>query len=418
MSDPFLLSSSGSGRATAYIESNKIITAKGKTHVAWLDTPSEGFRVKMRCLDHATNHWSDEVTIGEAIDNHGGPSLTIDGEGYLHIVYFSHHHPFRYHRSVRPNDSSEWGLMEQFGLDLTYQTLLCAKDGTLILSARRSHNDKPWELEVWKKAPGAEWARHSTILRSDRMNYSQYAASMVWGPDHKTLYLGYRMSQIPHIVSLENMFSYTALGCMLSPDEGETWTKLDGSPLKLPAVEATSDIIMSTDSGQGRVIESGAIAISPDGVPFIGYSVRMDNSSEGYLATPLPSGGWKHIHLNRFLPKENRDEALIMSGGITFNGKGQPVIVAPLLNLEDGKSYWGHTSTKLVRFDSEDGGHTFTSELVGGREADQPQWMPSIERPTGFNDVPDNPSMIFTDGGRGAGCDDVLKNKVFWTVLD
>jgi hypothetical protein len=44
--------------------------------------------------------------------------------------------------------------------------------------------------------------------------------------------------------------------------------------------------------------------------------------------------------------------------------------------------------------------------------------MPNLERPTGFNEVPENPSMIFTDGGRGVGCDDVLKNKVLWTVLD
>ena len=97
--------------------------------MAWLDTPDEGFRVKMRSLDQASGEWSDEVTIGESIDNHGGPALTIDREGYLHIVYFSHHHPFRYHRSVRPNDSTEWGPMEQFGTDLTinHGSLKCGR---------------------------------------------------------------------------------------------------------------------------------------------------------------------------------------------------------------------------------------------------------------------------------------------------
>ena len=79
MSAPFLLSSSGSCRATAYIESNKVISYQGKTHVAWLDTTGAGFRVKMRSLDQASGEWSDEVTIGESIDNHGGPALTIDG---------------------------------------------------------------------------------------------------------------------------------------------------------------------------------------------------------------------------------------------------------------------------------------------------------------------------------------------------
>ena len=72
MNTAFLLSSSGSGRATAYLESSKIISHAGKTHVAWLDTPPEGFRVKMRTLDQVSGEWSAEVTIGEAIDNHGG----------------------------------------------------------------------------------------------------------------------------------------------------------------------------------------------------------------------------------------------------------------------------------------------------------------------------------------------------------
>lgn len=415
MSTPFILSTSGSGRATAYTESNKIISYQGKTHVAWLDSPDEGFRVKMRTLDQASGEWSDEIIIGEAIDNHGGPALTVDHEGHLHIVYFSHHHPFRYHRSVRPNDSSEWGPMEQFGTDLTYPTLLCAKDGTLILSARRSHDDKPWELEVWKKAPGAEWARHSTILRSDMMNYSQYAASMVWGHDHKSLYLGFRIYQHP---DTDNMVSYTSVGFMMSPDEGETWTKHDGTPIELPAKEAAVDMIMRSQSAEGRVIETGAIGVNPDGVPFIGYNVRMDHSSEAYLATPNSEGGWKHLHMNRFLPKEQRDESLTMAGGIAFKGNVQPVIVCPVVNLEDGKQYWGHPTTKLVRFESEDGGATFTGKLIGGAAPGHPQWMPSLERPNGFNDVPEHPGMIYTDGDCGSGCDDILKNNVLWTVLD
>ena len=78
MSTPFTLSETGNSRATAYTESSKIISHQGKTHVAWLDSPKEGFRVKMRTLDQASGEWTDEVIIGEAIDNHGGPALTID----------------------------------------------------------------------------------------------------------------------------------------------------------------------------------------------------------------------------------------------------------------------------------------------------------------------------------------------------
>ncbi len=416
MNTSFLLSSSGSGRATAYTDSNKIISHQGKTHVTWLDTPNEGFRIKIRTLDQASGEWTEEVTVGEADDNHGGPSLTIDAEGYLHIVYFSHHHPFRYQRSVRPNDASEWGEIEQFGTDLTYPTLLCAQDGTLILSARRSYEDKPWEHEQWKKAPGGKWTRHSTLIRSDHTNYSQYAASMVWGLDHKSLYLSFRIYQQPSYDTPP--YWYTAFGVMMSPDEGETWTKVDGTPLTLPATVATSDILVNTQTSEGRIVEAGAMAISPEGVPFVVYHVRMDDSSESYLATPLPDGGWNHLHLNRFLSAEHRDLGLMMAGSVAFKGNGQPVIVGTLVDLTDREQYWGHPTTQLVQFDSEDGGLTFTSKLIDEKDPGQPQWMPNVERPTRFNDVPEIPGMIYTDGGRGAGCDDVLKNKVFWTLLD
>ena len=144
----------------------------------------------------------------------------------------------------------------------------------------------------------------------------------------------------------------------------------------------------------------------------------MDHSSEAYLATPNPEGGWKHLYMNSFLPKEQRDESLMMAGGIAFKGNGQPVIVSPVVNLEDGKQYWGHVTTKLVRFDSEDGGATFTGKLIGHTTPSSPQWMPNLERPNGFNDVPANPSLIYTDGECGVGCDNMVQNKVLWTVLD
>ena len=176
-----LLSSEGSGRATAYLESPKIISYQGKTHVAWLDTPKEGFRIRIRTLDQKSGKWSETWRIGEAVDNHGGPALTIDGKGYLHVLFYSHHHPFRYRRSVRPNDASEWTPYEEFGLNLTYPALVCAKDGTLIMTARRSYEEQPWELEMWSKKPGEKWARNQAVLRSRHGNYAQFARFTVLG---------------------------------------------------------------------------------------------------------------------------------------------------------------------------------------------------------------------------------------------
>ena len=85
-----VLSERGCGRATAYSEFNKIVTVEGKTHVSWLDSENGKFLVKIQTLDRGTGKWSAVYTVGQAFDNHGGPSLTCDSSGYLHIVYYQH----------------------------------------------------------------------------------------------------------------------------------------------------------------------------------------------------------------------------------------------------------------------------------------------------------------------------------------
>jgi len=121
----YTLSHNGCGRATGYAESNKIVTIGEKTHAVWLDSEGDKFLVRVRTLDRETETWSPVYTVGEAHDNHGGPALTADSAGHLHIVYFPHHHPFRYRRSVRPNDASEWADEILFGKLCTYSSLVC-----------------------------------------------------------------------------------------------------------------------------------------------------------------------------------------------------------------------------------------------------------------------------------------------------
>ena len=97
--------------------------------------------MRVRTLDRRTGDWSPTATVGEAYDNHGGPALTIDSSGFLHIVYYPHHHAMRYRKSKRPNDASEWGEEVLIGEGLTYPTFVCGQDDTLYLSGRRRFRD-------------------------------------------------------------------------------------------------------------------------------------------------------------------------------------------------------------------------------------------------------------------------------------
>lgn len=407
----FLLSSEGSGRATAYLESPKIVTFKGRTHAVWLDTPQEGFRIRARTLDHAADEWSEAWTIGEAQDNHGGPALTIDADGYLHILYYSHHHPFRYQRSARPNDASEWTPYAEFGTNLTYPALVCAKDGTLIMVARRSYDDRPWELEMWTKPPGSPWKKGPAVLRSRHGIYTQFAASLAWSPDHSVLHLGTRIYEMP---SDEALAPLTTVGYLKSADDGITWTRSDGSPVALPATADTIDAIASGRAKESRILNAGSIGVAPDGRPFVPYSIRTQDTCQAYLASPIGGKKWRHLHLNPFLPEAFREWDLFMHGGVSFGASGQPVVAATVMNISVDGVDWGDESTELVRFRSTDGGKTFVGEAFDLPSARSPRWMPNLERPTGFNEMPEEPGLIYTDGVRGEALGDQLSNRVWW----
>jgi len=407
----YLLSAEGSGRATAYVESPKVVSYANKVHVAWLDSPAEGFRVRARTLDKTTGNWSETYTIGEAQDNHGGPALTIDGEGYLHILFYSHHHPFRYRKSIRPNDASEWTDYQEFGENLTYPALVCAKDNTLIMTARRSFEDRPWVLEMWTKSPKGDWERKQAILQSRHLIYSQFGASLAWGPNHQVLHLGTRIYEMP----VDDMdVALTTVGYLKSVDGGETWMRSDGQKVELPATPETVDVITSARGVEGRNLHIGSIDVSKSGLVHIPYGIRIQDSGQAYLATPTDDGSWRQRNLNPFLPSQYREWDLFMHGGISFGSSGNPVLLGTIMNLSMERHEWGEPTTEVVRFTSEDSGLSWNCEILDSPDSEIPRWMPNVERNTGYNEVPLAPGFIYTDGVRGETLDDQLKNEVWW----
>jgi hypothetical protein len=182
---------------------------------------------------------------------------------------------------------------------------------------------------------------------------------------------------------METKEARTGVGCITSPDGGVTWTRIDGTPLELPATLDTVGPIVTCDSREGRIADSGSMAVSPGGVPHVVYSVRVQESAQAYLATPLEGGGWRHLRLNTFLPEDLRHHAMILQGGVVFAADGAPWVVSTVQKPGYGEETWGHPSTGLVVLRSGDGGRTFVGRRLtvpGGRA---PAWLPSLEKPGG-----------------------------------
>lgn len=413
----FLLSRNGCGRATGYAETNKIITHRDKTHVAWLDSEEgHGFLVRARTLDRKSGTWSDTVTIGGAVDNHGGPALTVDGNGYLHIVYGPHHHPMRYRRSSKPNDITEWEEETEFGEKLTYPTLVCDPGNNLIFTCRRSHSDRPWEMEMWTKPVAGSWQRERILARSRHLKYSHFQEGLTWGPDGKTLHLFFRFHELTDSKGYGRIQN---IAYLKSPDRGITWQRLDGTPVKLPATAETADILATGGKDVNRDLRIGGIGIREgDGLPVTYYSVVDENRGDCFLAQPQPDGGWNTINLRPFVPEEFSSWNLITPGGLYLDGDRSLTLVAQIyLPDPPNRSAWGHPRSELCLLRSTDGGHSFDFDLMTGPNPEIPSWLPNVERPTGFNSVPDQPGMIYTRGGKGDKNTDVLSNEVVWRSL-
>lgn len=408
----FLLSEQGCGRATGYAEANKIVTLGDRTHVAWLDSPEEGFRVRVRTLNRATGEWSPTHTVGEAHDNHGGPALTVDSEGYLHITYFPHHHAFRYRRSKRPNDASEWEEETQFGEKLTYPTLVCGPDNTLYFTARRSFKEKPWEVELWSKKPGKDWTRNGAILRSRHKGYAHFQESLAWGPDHKTLHLCCRF----HENSDKNAYGrLQTVAYMKSEDFGKTWRRSDGAKISTPA--SVDDIEVLAKGGVDREVglRAGCMAVEPKtGLPHLIYSVTENGQGRVFTATSDGKGGWSRFDLSSQLPAKLRGKDLIMAGGLSFSGSGRLHGTAQIQKAKAGESTWGNPSNETLRFERDVKSGAFRFHFASEPDPERSQWLPNIERATGFNKVSDQPGIIYTSGAPGGKNTELLRNRVYW----
>ena len=401
-----LLSEHGCGRATAYADGNKIITLQDKTHVAWLDSIAEGFRVRSRTLDRKTNRWSPTYTVGEAYDNHGGPALTVDSLGHLHIVYYPHHHPFRYRRSVCPNDVSEWEDEIEFGERCTYPTMVCGSDDTLYLTGRENRGSEPWYVNLYIKPPNAPWQEPIAIFQDDKGGYVRYQEALAWGQDHRTLHLT--------LWIFDENRAYT-VGYLRSPDSGKTWERADGTPVSLPATHETVTLIDT----KHRDLRFGSIAVDRESTPYVLYSTCPSFSipSQAWVVWLDGAGKWCRRSLTDELPKEWKGWSLAMDGAIHIAPDGRIFIVLALMKPETvSEGNWGHKSAEIVGLQAPDIGGKFSVELLSKPDMTVPHWLPSLERPTGHNHV-DVPGVMYTAGVTGEGCHDILSNAVYWMEM-
>lgn len=151
------------------------------------------------CYDRQTRVLSEPVYVGSGghgLDAHNWPAITIDPQGYLHVIINGHHNPLVYTRSLRPFDHSAWTepqyvIPGQTTPFLSYATLTCDRQGTLYTVHRSTTDVYNNRLALYRKRPGQAWEPERSLVAPDKRLYRVWYQRMSYNPVADKLYLSY-----------------------------------------------------------------------------------------------------------------------------------------------------------------------------------------------------------------------------------
>ena len=393
-----VLSTNGSTRATAYSMSNKIITADGKIFVAWLDMPSN---IQIKAYDIAADRWSETVLLGKGVDNHSGPAMTMDGDGYLYAVFGPHHGPFQFRRSAKPYDISKWQAVQYFGVTATYPSLVCDAQGTLHCTYRGG--PEPWRLMYQRQPKGGEWSEPMELVHSGvKDGYTQYGNPLMLAPDG-TLHLAF------HIYDMHPAAG-KSIGYLRSRDGGRTWENAAGEKMALPVTPESACFIEQGDSLDMR---ASNLAIDADGQPWM-LAFHNDRRPRTLLLWHHDGRTWQSRDLLPVI-QQTFSEWEITYGTATFDRDGR-LYIAAVIQYANAPKFWGDKSLETVLLVSGNRGKTFQTLPISQQDPEQPNWLPSIERPYGTKPI-GVPAFLYTHGGPGTSVTEGDSTEVIFVRL-
>ncbi len=380
-----MLSETGSTRGSLYAMSNKIVTIDGRSHVAWLDAISD---TKVCMYDHATGEISDAVLVGSGVDNHGGPAMCCDSEGYLYIVFGPHHGPLQFARSVRPNDSSEWETLPEFGVNATYPSLVCDADDTLHIAYRGG--EMPRKVIYQRRPKGGEWSEPQILVDAGVPDgYTQFCNALTIAPDG-SLHMAY------HIYD-NHPAAGKAAGHMMSADGGDTWTLADGTPLDLPVTRDDDELlVLRSDEQDLRV--SNVVCDDQSRPYFMTNHYRPEND---LLLWSWRDGQWRSQSLRPVMARLVDFTPRFAQAATCSFAEGR-LYLAISVGPQGG---WNDPETDVYVLVSDDLGETFDVLTLSRVDSELPSWGPSLERPVGHNEF-SVPMVLWINGFKGEGVAD------------
>lgn len=215
-----------------------VVSRGTKVHVVWAEATDPELKVPgvptyVATYDRETKTLGKPALVGYGPppnDIHNTPSLTMDSQGYLHVLAGTHGRPFPYARSLAPNDAhAGWTEAVPAANDesQTYIGLVCGPDDTLHLVYRLWQTGKePFPashyatLAYQRKRPGKPWEPPRILIVPPFSEYSVFYHRLTI--DRKgRLFVSYDYWSTYWFYRTDHRGSRRAV--LMSPDGGQTW---------------------------------------------------------------------------------------------------------------------------------------------------------------------------------------------------
>lgn len=415
--EPFLLSSTGSTRATAYNWGNKSITIDGQTHVVWLDAIST---VCARTYDHASGRWSETFRLLEGCDNHANPSITADRHAHLRLVFGPHGWYGDWNQarckwviSEQPNCVAAWKWEQSFGYNATAPSIVHTPSDLDAVVYRGG--EPPCSLMFTRQRPLGGWSSARELMRQEiEPQYTHHYGHVTCDGDG-TLYAACHFYNVggghvhPVTGPRDRMRSY-GMAILKSADLGETWTDLRDEPVATPT------------------LYEERIAIPPVGADMYVDGIAVDPRSEvwalvkqsgiddrRFLLNHWLGSRWETFHLEDNLP----DGRLTVDSALTIDTQSTIHVVVTALRPDEvgNGEWWGHPSCEVFHLCSDDGGRSFECNLVSTPDKTTANWLPNISKSGPFHPV-EQPVIVYTHGEPGQGCRPETQTEVLCVMVE
>lgn len=245
---PILVSNNCIGLAAHSGIPSSVVSRGDRVHVTWAEAtdPAEkapGVPTYVATYDRTAKTLGNPALVGHgppANDIHNSPSITIDSQGFLHVLAGTHGAPFPYARSLAPNDSTK-GWTEPTvvgeGLRQTYIGMVCGPDDTLHIAYRlwrsgaEPHPNSTYATLAYQRKPfDAPWEEPQILIVPPFSEYSVFYHRLTIDRRGR-LFLSYDYWSTFWFYRNDHRGSRRAL--LTSPDGGRTWKLANQSDLAL-----------------------------------------------------------------------------------------------------------------------------------------------------------------------------------------